>query len=152
MTAGRSDEPTIDYVQLQQTLHAAKGDTRLFQAIVNAPFGYHVQSTLLFLGIIVLRLVDPKTGLVTHYGLSSTEQGANALAVSSIPFKNIKIPLNHPKNIIAKAVRTKQRQDTNDWSLLFTPVLSAEQARINQASAGIAYSAIYPLKARDGGP
>jgi hypothetical protein len=41
--------------------------------------------------------------------------------------------------------------DTTDWHFLFTPALRSEEARINKANAGIAYSAVHPLKSRDGG-
>ena len=54
-------------------------------------------------------------------------------------------------SIIAKAIHAGMYQDTTDWKFLFEPALTPAQAHINQANAGIAYSAVFPLKARDGG-
>ena len=72
--------------------------------------------------------------------------------VSYVKFEEIKIPADyHNGNIIAKAIQTGKPQDTTDWKFLFEPALTPEQARINQASAGIAYSAVYPFTARGGG-
>jgi len=97
-------------------------------------------------------LANPKTGKIDRVALSNTELAKNTTDVSYVPFEKIKIPLNDPENIIAKAIRSGQPQDTTDWKYLFTPAMTAEQARINQASGGIAYSAVYPLiGARDGG-
>jgi hypothetical protein len=71
--------------------------------------------------------------------------------VSAKPFNEIKIDLDEPENIIAAAIRTNEMHDTTDWNFLFKPALTAQEARINQANAGIAYSAVYPFTARDGG-
>lgn len=127
-------------------------DSELFNTIVNAPFQTNqMETALLFLGIIVLLLVNKETGQIDRVALSNTELAHNTETVSAIPFIDIKIALNHRSNTIAQAIATGEPQQTTDWKTLFTPALTAEQARINQASGGIAYSAVYPLQARDGG-
>lgn len=141
----------IDYDLLEQTLAAAKTDQQLFQAIVDAPFEQRVEMAFMFLGIIVLLLVNPKTGMIDRVALSNTELAKSTTDVSVVPFEEIKIPLDTTGNIIARAIREGQPQDTTDWRFLFYPALTPEQARINQASAGIAYSAVCPFRARDGG-
>jgi hypothetical protein len=105
----------------------------------------------LFLGIVVLLQVNKKTGEIDRVALSNTELAKNTTDVSYKKFDEIKIPLDDKTNIIATAIQTGEPQETDDWQYLFTPVLTPEQARINQASGGIAYSAVYPLKSRDGG-
>lgn len=152
MTSGITDSPSLNVDKLRPILEAASGsDDQLFRSIVNAPFRLKVESAFLFLGIIVLLQVDKKTGMIDRVSLSNTELAKNTTEVSFVPFEEIKIPLSHPENIISRTIITDKPHDTTDWNYLFTPALSAEQARLNQASGGIAYSAVYPLKARDGG-
>ena len=147
-----TDTPQIDYSAIDEALQSAKNDEALFRSIVNTPFLINkVQMNLLFLGIIVLLQVNKKQGTIDRVALSDTELAKNTTDVSVVPFEEIKIPINDTKNCIAKTIRSGKPQDTTDWMHLFTPVLTPEQARINQASAGIAYSVVYPVKARDGG-
>lgn len=141
----------IDYKSLEDTLARASSDGELFQSIVNAPFDFPLEAAQLFLGIIVLLLVDKKSEEVHRIALSQTELARRTTDVSSKPFHDIIIPLSDPDNIIAHAIKTKSPQETTDWKFLFTPSMREEAARINQANAGIAYSAVHPLKARDGG-
>jgi hypothetical protein len=135
----------IEYSLIRQQLAATSNKKDLYQKIVNAPFEYRVPTAFLFLGIIVLLFANEETGNIDRVALSQTELAKNTTDVSFVPFKQIKIPLNHHENIIAQAIKTGKYQDTTDWKFLFEPALTAEQARINQASGGIAYSAVYPL-------
>src|SRR5581483_5454775 len=128
------DTVVVDYEYLRTDIAPAATDKQLFQAIVNAPFKHKVQSAFLFLGIIVLLQVNKKTGMIDRVALSDTELAHQTTTVSVVPFEDIKIPINAPGNIIAKAIKTGKSQDTTDWSFLFEPALSSEQARINQAS------------------
>ena len=145
MTDSSFDQPALNYDQLKQALEQAGSREELNNLIVNAPFAQKVETTLLFLGIIVLLKVDETSGVIDRVALSNTELAKNTTDVSVVPFQDIKVPVDDPENILAKAVRTGQPQDTTDWKFLFEPALSAEQARINQASGGIAYSAVYPF-------
>lgn len=147
-----SGEATIDTSLLNDALAQTTSDTDLFNAIVNTPFDtYKVETTLLFLGIIVLLLVNKETGQIDRIALSKTELAERTTDVTAVPFNAIKIGLNEPENIIAAAIRTGEMHDTTDWNYLFKPALKAEEARINQANAGIAYSVVHPFTARDGG-
>ncbi|MFI5271111.1 MAG: hypothetical protein ACHQT9_03645 [Candidatus Saccharimonadales bacterium] len=142
----------IDYDFLDEILKGAKNKSELHKLIVNTPFNqYKLQTTFLFLGIIVLLLVDESKQWVERVALSDTELAQRTVEVSPLPFEQIKIRLNDKDNIVCKAIKTNSMQDTTDWKTLFTPTLNAKQARINQANAGIAYSAVYPLKANSGG-
>lgn len=142
----------IDIQKLEELLQSGKvSDKELFKLIVDAPFTYRVETALMFLGIVVLLLVDKKSGQVDRVALSDTEFAKNTTNVSVVPFKEIKIPLTYRKNIIAEAIVSGKPQDTTDWKYLFAPAMNPAQARINQASAGIAYSAVYPFSAREGG-
>src|SRR5207253_8708356 len=66
-----------------------------------------------------------------------TPAADGAVKMSEKPFADIKIPLAHKRNIIAKAIASGEPQMTADWELLFVPALSAQAARYNQAGAGI---------------
>jgi hypothetical protein len=145
------DQTGIDYEVLRQKLQSAQSDKQLFEDIVNIPFTFRVELALLFLGIIVLLLVDKESGTINRIALSNTELAKNTTKVSYVPFNEIKIPLTNPENLIAKAIATATPQGATDWKYLFVPALNEEQARINQASGGIAYSAVYPLASRGGG-
>lgn len=135
----------MDYNQLHTALAAAKTQAQLNDVIVNAPFVNKVETAFLFLGIIVLLIANEETRMIDRIALSNTELADNITTVSAKPFHDIKIPLNDPNNIIAKVIATGQYADTTDWDDLFTPALSADEARLNQASGGIAYSAVYPI-------
>jgi len=141
----------FDFDALAARLHAAKSDEELFEAIVNAPFTNPLPAVLIFLGIMVLLQVDKTKGTVNRIALSQTEQAKMTTEVSAKPFNQIKIPLDYLENIIADAIHTGKPQDTTDWKFLFNPAMTASQARLNQANAGIAHSVVYPLKSRDGG-
>jgi hypothetical protein len=145
-----TEKVLLDFTALKQHL-AVQGDNVLFPAIVNAPFQQPAEAAFLFLGIIVLLQVNEKTGMIDRVALSNTELAKNTTEVSYVDFHEIKIPLDNPENIISQAIHANEPRDTIDWKFLFTPALTAQQARINQASGGIAYSAVYPLAARSGG-
>lgn len=141
----------FDYEQLAAELSTAGPDPELFDAIVNAPFSHPLPAALIFLGIIVLLQVDKAKGTINRIALSKTEQARQTTDVSVVPFHEIKIPVTYLENVIADAIASGKPSDTTDWKFLFNPALESSQARINQANAGIAYSAVYPLKSRDGG-
>lgn len=147
-----SSENKIYFEQLKKILDGAKNDPQLFRAIVNAPFHDRRRSTLMGLGIVVLLLVDREKKVIRRVALSDTEPAQGAVDYSVKPFKDIVIPLGFTRNFIAAAIKSGQYQQTSDWQYLFAPDLSADEARLNQAGAGIGCSFVYPLKdARDGG-
>lgn len=138
-------------LELHGLLKLAKTDESLYDAIVNSPFKAKVKGFPLGLGIIVLLLVNKKEGTIDRIALADTEQAQGAVEYSVKPFHDIKIPLRDRKNIISKTIIKDEPQQTTDWQYLFTPALSSEEARFNQAGAGIATSIVYPLHGRDGG-
>ncbi len=147
-----STEPTIDYSQLQEKLDKATTKLRLFQAIVDSPFVFKVETARMLLGAMVLLLVDNKTGMVNRVALSNTYLAKETLKVTYKRFEDIKFPLDQQENAIAKAIRTGKPQDVTDWKYLFVPALTAEHARLNQAAGGFAYSCVYPIpELKDGG-
>jgi hypothetical protein len=150
--SGPSDIMTeFDFEDLAARFKTAEGDERLFELIVNAPFINPLPAVLIFLGIVVLLQVNKETGTIDRIALSKTEQARRTTDVSVKPFNEIKIPLGYLENAIADAIHSAQPQDTTDWKFLFNPDMTAQQARLNQANAGIAHSVVYPLKSRDGG-
>jgi hypothetical protein len=117
----------------------------LARTIVNAPFQYRAEMVLMGIGIIVLLVADKVTGDIHRIALSNTEMAAGTVRISSKKFEDIKIPIGHKENIIARAIDTNEPQMTEDWRYLFAPALSPAQARLNQAGGAIACSYVYPL-------
>src|SRR5690606_24522075 len=114
------------------------------------PFKEKLLVTDLDLGIVVFLLVNKKAQTIDRIALSNTALAKEAVKVSAKPFREISIPLYEEDNVIAAAIKTGEPQITDDWQYLFTPVLSADEARRNQLSASIECSMIVPIKARDG--
>ncbi len=139
------------FARIKKMLGAAQTDAEVFEAIVNAPFHDKVRTTRLDLGIIVLLQVNERDQTIDRIALSDTEPAAGAVKMSEKPFKEIRIPLHYPGNMIAKAIDTGEAQRITDWKFLFVPGLSPGAARFNQAGAGIEFSCVLPLKARSGG-
>ena len=135
----------VYFNKIKKLLHSAKNDTELYRAIVNAPFHNKLRAVQLDLGIVVLLLVNEQTKMIDRIALSDTELAAGAISVSAKPFHSIKIPLSSKTNIIADAIRSNDFRQTGDWKYLFTPALTAEEARFNQAGAAIGCSVVSPL-------
>ena len=151
MSSKHHDEPNFDYDALKASLHSAQDDDHLFGAIVNSPFTNPVPSAFIFLGIVVLLQVDKRAQTINRVALSETYLARMTTDVSAVPFNEIKIPCDYYENIIAHAIAAGEPSDTTDWKFLFEPAMTPQEARINQANAGIAYSAVYPLQSRYGG-
>ncbi len=134
---------------LKKSLERATDVDDLYDKIVNAPFLSRLDSGALFLGIVVLLILNEEDNIIDRVALSDTELADFTQKVSVVNFKDIKIPADDPDNIIAKVIRENRHQSTTDWKYLFTPILDERQARINQAGGGIACSYVYPLISKD---
>jgi len=133
------------FSDLGQILAKPKTESKLYEAVVNAPFHDLHKTTLLGLGIVVLLLVNKSEGTIDRIALANTTLAHGTLDMSAIPFREIKIPLNYTQNFIARAIKDRHYMITSDWQYIFNPVLTPEEARFNQAGGGIACSVIYPL-------
>jgi hypothetical protein len=137
---------------LAASLQAAKDEPALFSAIVNAPFQFRKETVKMSLGILVLLQVNKAKGTIDRIALSDNELAKGSTDMSAKKFKEIHIPVDDSDNSIAKAIRSGEPQLVADWAYLFTPVLTPEQARLNQAGGGIGCSVVYPIiGARNGG-
>lgn len=99
--------------------------------------------------IIVLTLIDEKSGTLKRISLSQTEEAKRALEASVVPFHQIEIPLTAEDNLLIKVISEKKGSVTSYWPDIFRPVLTDEQALVNQKAAGIKTSMIYPVITRD---
>lgn len=146
------DYPSKPYYQTITRYFAnahAKGS--VLKAVVDAPFADKLEATRMGLGIVVLLITNRKKGVIDRIALSNTELAKGTTTVSVKKFEDIKIPLDERDNIIAKAIRSGKPQSTADWHYLFTPALTAEEARLNQAGGAIAHSVVYPLAGKNSG-
>lgn len=139
------------YARLEASLKNIAKTEQLYEKIVNSPFDDRLLSATIDIGIVVLLLVNKANKTIDRIALSDTEHAHGAVSVSAKPFHKIIIPLGDEKNIIAKAIKEKKGQATDDWQYLFTPALSAEAARLNQKAASIESSIVWPLSIKDGG-
>lgn len=145
MTQSRLTDDAAYYKQLKEELQRVRNSQALYETIVNAPFKDKLKASLLGLGIIVFLLVNDATQTIDRVALSKTEPAKGAVRMSVKPFKDITIPMKANENIIVQAIKTGNYTETDDWQYLFLPALTQEEARFNQAGAGIGYSAVYPL-------
>ena len=141
----------LDFTKLNDALTASQNDEERLDLIVNLPFKNKRFTTRLGLGLMVLVLVNTQEQTVDRIALSDTEPAHGAVAISPKPFRAINIPISQKDNLLVKAIETGEWQQTDDWKDTFTPVLAPEQARFNQAGAGIGCTIVYPFRARDGG-
>jgi hypothetical protein len=139
------------YTDMKNSLLSASSRKNLFNKIVNLPFSNKLLSTTVDLGIIVLLQINLETNTVDRVALSDTELAKGAVKLSAKQFHEIKIPATETNNIITSAIRSKEFKFTEDWACMFNPILTPQQARLNQASAGIECSLVYPLSSGHGG-
>jgi hypothetical protein len=140
------------FKDLKSSLDSAKSEKELFEAIVNAPFSNRLLTTAMGLGFLSFVLVNKKSRTIDRISISKTDTAQGAIDITVKPFDKLIIPLGYKGNAVAEAIRSGRYQQTSDWSYLLTPTLEVEEARLNQAGAGIACSFVYPLiRARSGG-
>lgn len=135
----------MDFFSITHSLDEHQTRESIRKAIVNTPFTDKLRATELGLGIVVLLLVNEIRKTLDRVALSDTDRASGAVAISAKPFHEILIPLGYKDNLLITALDTLEPQFTEDWADLFAPELSPQEARFNQAGAGIACSAIYPL-------
>jgi hypothetical protein len=136
-----------DYFEsLADELAGIKGIKELYQRIVDLPFEDRRRATMLSMEHMILVLVNKKTQTIDRIALSDTESARRAVFYSVLPFEAIKIPLSNKENYLGIAIRTHQVMATSDWKDTFTPVLTPDQARMNQAGAGAGCTIVYPLE------
>ncbi len=95
--------------------------------------------------IIVLALINKEKNLLERISISQTDEARRALSVMSVPFHDVKIPLNASNNFCIQAVNTNSPQTTHQWIDLLTPMYTQEEAKYIQELAGIKTSLIYPV-------
>lgn len=100
---------------------------------------------MLGLGFLSFVLVNRRTRTIDRIAISQTDMAKGALDITVRPFRDLKVPIGYKGNAVAEAIRSGRYQQTNDWDYLLKPSLKPEEARLNQAAAGIASSYVYPL-------
>lgn len=130
---------------LEAELDNAKGLENLYTRIVNTPFSDKLRTTTLGLGFLTLVLVNKKTATVDRISMTDNDLSQGARDVTVKPFEDLIVPLDYKGNCVVEAIRSGRYQQTSDWNYLLAPVLKPEEARLNQAAAGIASSYVYPL-------
>jgi hypothetical protein len=136
---------------LDISLSESKDTADLFEKIVNVAFTDKLLSTQLGLGIVVLLMVNKKDNTIDRVALSKTFQAQGAVNASVKEFREIKIPINEERNLITRVIKNQRSEMTADWKDLFFPDLTPQEARFNQAGAGIACSVVHPLSSKKPG-
>lgn len=95
--------------------------------------------------IVVLSLVDEKSGGLRRIALSETIEAIRAVEASTIPFEKIVIPFSATDNLGIKVLREGKPMVTSYWPDLLSPPLTPEAALRNQQASGIKTSMVYPV-------
>ena len=147
-----NSEETTDYIEIcNKILLGATTCTELYDKIVNGPFTYRKETIMLGLGIVVLLLRNNNDQTIDRVALSRTEHAEGAQAISVKKFEEIRIPLSATNNALVQSVLQDRYTFVTDWTYMFIPALTAEEARLNQAGAAIDCSVIYPLSSLPSG-
>lgn len=139
------------FSELSEILASAQTDESLFKVIVDAPFLNKKMSVPMGLALMVLVMINTKTETLDRISLSDTESAHGAVNYSVKAFKDINVPLTAKDNMYVSVAELGKWQHTDDWKDTFTPILSPEEARFNQAGAAVGSTVVYPLSARDKG-
>ncbi len=148
MGANQESFTDKEYEAFAQQLAAARTHAQLFDTIASAPFSYRLQTVILYLGVIECMLINSETDMIERVAISKVELADNLLRHALKDVRSPAIPYTDQHNIIAKAIRSKRMQTTRNWKDTFSPVLSDEDANLQQAGSAIACSVIAPLKCR----
>jgi len=90
--------------------------------------------------------VDEASQMVYLAAVSHTEQYNQSVRGYDFDETDYHLSLKSDQgNDIVKAILINKPQKTLDWGSLSRPAADRGQARLNQASGGIAYSMVYPL-------
>jgi len=144
MTLSSVDVET--YLQeLEGKLTAATSLETFYDMVVNAPFENRLHPTTFGIGFMTLCLANRKNNTVDRIRMTDNYLAQGARSVTVVPFEKLIVPYDAKGNCVVEAIRSGRYQQTNDWNNLLTPVLKPEEARLNQAGAGIASSFVYPL-------
>lgn len=95
--------------------------------------------------IIVLALINKTTGHLERIAISQTAEAKKALALTPVPFKDIRIPLSDTENLSIRALENRTIYRTRNWYDILRPVYTPEQATIIQQAVGIKASMVFPL-------
>ena len=139
--------PNINY-ELIATQLSTRGKNA-YHTVVNAPFADKLGMAWIFLGFICLFLQNHDDELIhlmaasdTDYYRLSVEQYNFDLSAYALD------PITDSKNTIVRAIASGDQQQTIDWVTMQREQANPEAVRLNQANSGIAYSAVYPLRAK----
>jgi hypothetical protein len=136
--------------QIGAYLVSAKKRKEFDQRVVDALFLDRVLTTSIDLGIVVYLKTNRIARSIDRISLSKTVHAEGAVKVSAKPFHEIRIRMDDPQNIIAQSIRSGKHCLVEDWYYLFTPALTPDQARMNQAGASIESSLVMPLSKKSG--
>lgn len=98
--------------------------------------------------ILVLSLLDEPKGILKRISISRTDEAAQALRFSPIPFNSIEIPILAKENASVKAMSEKSPQVVDNLADLLAPVISPVLSLEAQKASGIKASIVYPVSIR----
>jgi len=135
-------------IDLQKILLDTLDFDKVIDKVVNAML-FDLGFVELGYKVIVLTLYDEKSKVLKRIALSQTEQAERALKASSVPFREIDIPISASDNFLIRTLKTKKPMVTHYWPDIFRPILSDEDALKNQTAAGIKTSMLFPITVRN---
>ena len=126
-------------LSLQEKLQELQGDKD--QAIADALFQTDIAIDF-EIGAVVLTRLNVADNMIDRVALSRTPPAVGAVRASTKQFESIRIPADAKENALARCIAGGKSEIVTDWYELFTPALSAQEARDNQAGAGVMCSVV----------
>lgn len=98
--------------------------------------------------IVILTLINDQENSLQVVAISKTPEAQKAMQATQVPFEKIQIPISESNNLAVKISRTQQIETASDWSQIFSPPLSSDNATATQQAAGVQASVVAPIVAK----
>ncbi len=98
--------------------------------------------------VVILALVNPSEDNLQIVALSKTPEAQQLVRQTQIPFMEIQIPLSDSSNLVSQTCRDQHFNLTSDWSQIFSPTLSSDNARQAQQAGSIQTTTLVPVIAK----
>ena len=149
MIEGESLIDEHQYQSLVSNLAHAQTKSELLFLSVNAPLSDKKLISMLDIGMIELFIKDEN--ILSSIAVSDTQSVREASKVRAGRTKSLKIPMRYTENSVVESIVKNRPQTIDDWSCLYSPILSSEASRLKQTASSIECSIIVPLKIDSGG-
>jgi hypothetical protein len=133
------------FQELERTLKAEKSRSEALNLVAQAPFAYHREMGLLFLGFISFFVLDDKGTEILPGGVTDNNYYHASVAHYTFNFSEYRVPMSAKRNSVVQAITSGEPVMVTSWETIRRPKIQKGYASLNQADGGIGCSVIYPL-------